>query len=142
MTRRLKHFLVLLGLLALAAPAGAEQFTQSIPVARPGKLRIELDRGSVEVLTHPDASVHVRAEARGLGANGVAFEVVREGDDVVLRARTEEWIEWLSSGPRLSLLVFIPPYFEVVNSSDHALITRRNAVELSYPTRAVGNRTR
>ena len=59
---------------------------------------------------------------------------------MVLRARTEEWIEWLSSGPRLSVLVFIPPYFEVVCSSDHALITRRDAVELSYPTRAVGNR--
>jgi hypothetical protein len=134
--------LSLLCLLALAAPAGAEEFTQSIPVARPGRLRIELDRGSIDILTHPDPSVQVRAEARGLGASSVDFEIVREGDDVVLRARTEEWIEWLSSGPRLSVLVFIPPYFEVVSSSDHALITRRDAVELSYPTRAVGNRAR
>jgi len=134
--------LVFLGLFALAATAGAEPLTQTIPVARPGRLRIELDRGSIEVLTHPDSSVHVQAEARGLGASSVAFEVVREGDDVVLRARTEAWLEWLSSGPRLSVLVFIPPFFEVVNESDHALITRRDAVELSYPTRAVGNRAR
>jgi hypothetical protein len=140
--RRITLFLVLLGLLALAAPAGAEPLTQTIPVARPGRLRIELDRGSIEVLTHPDPSVHVQAEARGLGASSVAFEVVREGDDVVLRARTEAWIEWLSSGPRLSVLVFVPPYFEVVSESAHALITRRDAVELSYPTRAVGNRAR
>jgi hypothetical protein len=140
--RRIPLILTLFCLLALAVPGGAEDFTQTIPVARPGRLRIELDRGSIDVLTHPNANVHVRAEARGLGASSVDFEVFREGDDVVLRARTEEWIEWLSSGPRLSVLVFIPPFFEVVSSSDHALITRRDAVELSYPTRAVGNRTR
>ena len=140
--RRIPLFVSLICLLALAAPAGAEDLTQTIPVAHPGRLRIELDRGSIDVLTHPEASVHVQAEARGLGASGVDFEVVREGDDVVLRARTEEWIDWLSSGPRVSVLVFIPPFFEVVSASDHALITRRDEVELSYPTRAVGNRTR
>jgi hypothetical protein len=138
--RRITLFLVSLALLALAAPAGADPLTQTIPVAGPGRLRIELDRGSVEVLTHPEPSVHVQAEARGLGASSVAFELVRDGDDVVLRARTEAWLEWLSSGPRLSVLVFIPPWFEVVSESEHALITRRDAVELSYPTRAVGNR--
>ena len=92
-----------------AAPAGAEDLTQTLPVARPGRLRIELDRGSVDVLTHPESSVHVEATAHGLGASSVAFEVVREGDDVVLRARTEAWIDWLSSGPRLSVQVLIPP---------------------------------
>lgn len=138
--RRIPLFVFALALLALAAPAGAEDLTQTVPVAHPGRLRVELDYGSVDVLTHPQASVHVEATARGLGASGVAFEVVREGDDLVLRARSEAWIEWLSSGPRLSVLVFIPPFFEVVNESDHALITRRDAAELSYPTRAVGNR--
>jgi len=137
---RITIFLVCLALLALAAPAGADPLTQTIPVSRPGRLRVELDRGSIEVLTHPDPTVHVQADARGLGASSVAFEVVRDGDDVVLRARTEPWLEWLSSGPRVSVLVFVPPYFEVVSESDHALITRRDAVELSYPTRAVGNR--
>jgi len=138
--RRLPLLLFVFALAALAAPAGAEDLTQTLPVAHPGRLRIELDRGSIDVLTHPASSVHVEATARGLGASGVAFEVVREGDDVVLRARTEAWIDWLSSGPRLSVLVFIPPYFEVVNASEHALITRRDEAELSYPTRAVGNR--
>lgn len=134
--------LLIPALLALALPAGAEDLTQTLPVSRPGRLRIELDRGSIDVLTHAEASVHVQAEARGLGASSVDFEVVRDGDDVVLRARTEEWIEWLSAGPRLAVLVSIPPFFEVVNESRHALITRRDAVELSYPTPAVGNRTR
>jgi hypothetical protein len=140
--RRIPLLLVSLALLALAAAAGAEELVQTIPVARPGRLRIELDRGSIDVLTHPEPSVQVQAEARGLGASSVDFEVLREGDDVVLRARTAEWIDWLSSGPRLSVLVFIPPYFEVVSASEHALITRRDAVEISYPTRAVGNRAR
>ena len=134
--------LLLLILLALAAPAGAEDLTQTVPVSRPGRLRIQLDRGSVDVMTHAEASVFVQAEAHGLGASSVAFQLVREGDDVVLRARTEDWVDWLSAGPLLSVQVSIPPFFEVVNESEHALVTRREAVELSYPTRAVGNRTR
>lgn len=139
---RWSSLLLIPALLALALPAGAEDLTQTLPVSRPGRLRIELDRGSIDVLTHAEASVHVQAEARGLGASSVDFEVLRDGDDVVLRARTEDWLEWLSAGPRLSVLVSIPPFFEVVNASEHALITRRDAVELSYPTPAVGNRTR
>jgi hypothetical protein len=134
--------LLLLALLALAVPAGAEDLTQTVPVSRPGRLRIQLDRGSVDVMTHAEASVFVQAEAHGLGASGVAFEAVREGDDVVLRARTEDWVDWLSAGPLLAVQVSIPPFFEVVNESEHALVTRRESVELSYPTRAVGNRTR
>ena len=134
--------LLLLTLLVLAAPAGAEDLTQTVAVSGPGRLRVQLDRGSVEVMTHAVASVFVQAEAHGLGASSVAFEVVREGDDVVLRARTEDWVDWLSAGPLLSVQVSIPPFFEVVNESQHALVTRREAVELSYPTRAVGNRTR
>jgi hypothetical protein len=139
---RIPILVTLTCLLALAAPAGAEDLTETIGVARPGRLRIELDRGSVEVLTHSEPTVHVRAEARGLGASSVEFEVVRDGDDVVLRARTEEWLDWLSSGPRLRVVVFVPPSFEVVSSSQHALITRRGPVELSVPTRAAGKHAR
>jgi hypothetical protein len=134
--------LLLFGLLALAPPASAGDLSQTLPVTHPGRLRIQLDRGSVNVMAHAEASVYVEAQARGLGASSVAFEVVREGDDVVLRARTEEWVDWLSAGPRLEVQVLVPPFFEVVNESKHALVTRRDAVELSYPTRAVGNRTR
>jgi hypothetical protein len=138
--RRIPFFLFVSALLALAAPAGAEDLTKTLAVAHPGRLRVEIDSGSVDVLTHPAANVHVEATARGLGASGVAFEVVREGADVVLRARSEAWIRWLSAGPRLSVVVSIPPFFEVVNASDHALITRRDDAELSYPRRSAGNR--
>jgi hypothetical protein len=134
------HKLLLLTLLlpglALAAPAGAEGLTQTLPVSGPGRLVLELDRGSVEVITHREANVHVRAAARGLGASSVHFELVRDGKDVVLRARSEAWLDWLSSGPSLSVHVWIPASFEVVCASERALVTRRDAVELSYPTRA------
>src|SRR5262245_46781554 len=113
--RRTPLLLLLLALLALAAPAGAEDLTQTVPVSRPGRLRIQLDRGSVDVMTHVEASVFVQAEAHGLGASSVAFQLVREGDDVVLRARTEDWVNWLSAGPLLSVQVSIPAFFEVAN---------------------------
>lgn len=128
--------------LALAAPAGAEALAETIPVAGPGRLVIELDRGSVDVVTHAFPNVSVNAEARGLGANGVHFEVVREGRDVVLRARTEQWLDWLSAGPRLAVQVEVPESFEVVCASEHTLVTRRDAVEISYPARTIGNATR
>jgi hypothetical protein len=137
-----RALLPLVLLFALAAPAGAEDLTQTIAVAGPGRLRVELDRGSVEVLTHDEPVVSVLAEARGLGASSVEFEVVRDGSDVVLRARTEEWVDWLSSGPRLRAVVFVPPFFEVVSASQHALVTRRDAVELSTATPAAGKQAR
>jgi hypothetical protein len=140
--RRLPLLLLILPLLALSAPARAESFAESLPVAQAERLRIEIDRGSVELLTHPAPSVDVQAEARGLGSSSVRFELVREGRDLVLRARTEPWLEWLSEGPRLDVVVFLPAHLEVLCASQHALVTRRDAVELSYPTRAIGNHAR
>ena len=140
------HKLPLLSLLfacfALGAPARAEELSETLPVSGPGKLVIELDRGSVEVVSHPEPNVHVSAEAHGLGASSVHFEVVRDGANVVLRARTEAWLDWLSSGPTLSVQVSVPASFEVVSTSEQALVTRRDDVEISYPTRAIGNASR
>ena len=133
---------LLLPWLALAAAAGAEDVSQTLPVSGPGRLVLELDRGNVEVITHREASVHVRAVAHGVGSSSVHFEVVRDGKDVVLRARSEAWLDWLSSGPSVSVHVWVPASFEVVCASERALVTRRDDVELSYPTRAIGNATR
>jgi len=137
-----KPLLLSLLLTLLAAPAFGEGLNQTLPVSGPGRLVIEIDRGSVEVVPHREPNVHVEAEANGLGASSVHFEVVRDGRDVILRARTEAWLEWLSSGPRLDVHVWVPASFEVVSSSDRALVTLRDAVEISYPTRATGNATR
>ena len=140
--RKLTLLPLLLALLAFGAPARAEDLAQTLPVAGPGRLVIELERGDVEVVTHHEASVHVRAAAHGLGASAVHFEVVRDGRDVVLRARSEAWLDWLSSGPRLSVHVWVPASFEVVSTSERALVTLRDSAQLSYPTRSIGNATR
>jgi hypothetical protein len=123
----------------LGTPARAEGLSQTLPAAGPGRLIIQLDRGSVDVVTHSDPNVQIRADAHGLGASSVHFEIVRDGNDVVLRARSEAWLEWLSTGPRLSVQVWVPAEFEVVCANENTLVTRRDAVELSYPTPAIGN---
>jgi hypothetical protein len=129
-------------LLLFAVPASAERVAESLHTGDAERLRIEIDRGSVDLITHAEASVVVQAEARGLGASSVHFGLEREGRDIVLRARTEEWLEWLSEGPRLAVVVQIPAHLEVVCASGNVLVTRRDAVELSYPARAIGNQGR
>ncbi len=135
--KKLRLLSLLLATIALGAPARAEDLSQTLPVAGGGRLVIELDRGAVEVVTHSDPNVRIHAEAHGLGASSVHFEVVRDGNDVVLRARAEAWIDWLSTGPRLRVQAWVPASFEVVCASDRALVTRRDDVELSYPTRHI-----
>jgi hypothetical protein len=126
-------------LIALAGDAGAEPFVASLAVSGSGRLRLDLDRGSVDVLAHREPTVHARAEARGLGASSVRVELLRDGADVVLRVRTDPWVEWLNAGPSVSVQIWIPASFEVFCASQHVLVTRRDAVELSYPTRVIGN---
>lgn len=140
--RKLTLLPLLLVVLGFGGSARAESLAQTFPVAGPGRLVIELERGDVEVVTHQEASVHVRAAAHGLGASSVHFEVVRDGRDVVLRARSEAWLQWLSSGPRLSVHVWVPASFEVVCENEHTLVTLRDSAQISYPTRAIGNATR
>ena len=135
--------LLLLALLALAAPAGAEDLTQTVAVSRPGRLLIQLDRGSVDVMTHAEASVFVQAERRTAWPSSVASaRWCARATTVVLRARNRRMARLAERGAALGVQVSIPPFFEVGERERHALVTRREAVELSYPTRAVGNRTR
>jgi hypothetical protein len=129
-------------LLLAAIPAQAEEFDQSVPVRGPGRLRLELDRGSVDVRTHREPNVQIHADVRGLGASSIRFEAALEGSDVVLRSRREAWLDWLSSGPTVQIQVWVPASFDIECASRNVLVTRRDAVEISYPTRAIGQRAR
>ncbi len=71
-------------------------------------MRIALDFGHVEVVPAQASEVRIEAEARGVGASGVHFDVRSEGADVVLTGRAEPWVAWLQSGPRVHVRAFVP----------------------------------
>jgi hypothetical protein len=103
----------LLVLLLVPVLARAQGLEQSIAVEPGDRLRIELARGDVDVFTHDAAEVRIEARARGLGASGVEFAVTREDGCVVLRSRSERWLEWLASGPRVSVRAWVPRHLEL-----------------------------
>jgi len=92
----------------LAAAAAAADLSEQIPVGPRGTLKVELDRGSVEVRSHDAAAIHIRARARGLGASSVHFSVERRGSDVKLTGSHEAWIDWMTVGPTVSVRVWVP----------------------------------
>jgi hypothetical protein len=97
-----------LALLLAPLAARAQGLDRSIAVEPGERLRIELARGDVDVFTHDAAEIRIEARARGLGASGVEFSVTREDGCVVLRSRSERWLEWLASGPRVSVRAWVP----------------------------------
>ncbi len=104
----MRPWLLLLALFAAPGLARADELERSIPVAPGERLRIELARGDVDVFTHDGAEVRIEARARGLGASGVEFFVTREPGEIVLRSRAERWLEWLASGPRVTVRAWVP----------------------------------
>jgi hypothetical protein len=117
----MRSALLLLALLLVApAAARADGLEQSIALAPGERLRIELARGDVDVFTHERGEVRIEARARGLGASGVEFFVVREPGCVVLRSRSERWIDWLASGPSVSVRAWVPRHQALaVETSGH-----------------------
>jgi len=99
---------VLLFALLAAGSAFADELEQSIAIAPGERLRIELSRGDVDVFTHDAAEVRIEARASGVGASGVGFLLTREAGEVVLRSRDERWLEWLASGPSVTVRAWVP----------------------------------
>jgi hypothetical protein len=97
---------LLLGL-ALAATANAD-LAKRVPLEPSRVLRIELERGNVEVLTHRDADVRVEARARGVGASSIHFELASHEGGLVLTGRADPWVDWMRSGPRIAVRVWVP----------------------------------
>jgi hypothetical protein len=136
----MRHLLRTVLLLLIALPAAADR-TERIPVGPRGTLHIELDRGRVEVVSHDLQEVHLEATARGLGASSMEFEVVADArDEVVLRGRAAAWLDWVRSGPRVSVRARVPRGFAVhiataggaIQASDlgGALVARTSAGEV------------
>src|SRR5262245_36423830 len=116
----MRSWLLLLALLAAPGLARGDELERSIAVQPGERLRIELARGDVDVFTHDAADVRIEARARGLGASGVEFLLTREPGEIVLRSRGERWLEWLASGPRVTVRAWVPRRFGLaVETSGH-----------------------
>jgi hypothetical protein len=99
--------------LAIALGARADELQRSFPAADGGRLRLALDYGQVQVVQVEGDEVRIEARARGVGASGVHFDVRSEGGDVVLTTRSEPWVTWLQSLPRIQVRAFVPASWSV-----------------------------
>jgi hypothetical protein len=97
---------VLWQLAPVAASAG--DLAEEIPVASGGTLKVELDRGSVEIRSRDAAAIRIRAGARGLGASSVHFSVDARGGDVTLTGSHDAWVDWMTVGPTVSVRAWVP----------------------------------
>ncbi len=106
--RTARAALVLVLLLGAAGPVRADDFQETLPAQAEGTLRVELDRGSVEVEAH--ARPEVRVDAR---ADGMEFELNREGDAFELRGQGRGGFLSLFGGGRVRVRVRVPKRFSV-----------------------------
>jgi len=123
-------WLLLLAVLVAPGFARADELERSIAVAPGERLRIELARGDVDVFTHDGAEVRIEARARGLGASGVEFFVTREPGEIVLRSRAERWLEWLASGPRVTVRAWVPRHLGLAVETTGHVAARDGGVVL------------
>jgi hypothetical protein len=100
--------------------AAAADLEETVPVVPGGRLRIELDHGSVEVRSHDAHEVEIAAHARGWRSDDFEFELARDGNDVVLRGRCDRWLPF--GGPRVRVEARVPRRFSVeVDTSGGAI---------------------
>jgi hypothetical protein len=100
-----------LALALLAPPAAAAEFEQRVPAESGGRLRVQLDTGSVEVEGHDEPEVRVEATSSGLG-DAMRFTLEGRGGDIELRGRRRGVMGWLS-GPRVRVHVRVPHAFSL-----------------------------
>ncbi len=100
-------------ILLLPAASPAEDLDERISVGSGAKLRIELDHGSVKVVSHDAREVRIEARARGLGASAFRFRLRRANKVLVLTGEAEAWLELLQAGPRIQVRAWVPPDCEV-----------------------------
>ena len=84
----MRDVLLLLPLL-FALPATADDLVREFAVQEGGSLRITLERGNVDVVTHDGDRVRLEARARGVGASGVHFVVEERDGSLELKAVLE-----------------------------------------------------
>lgn len=101
---------------ALPAVAFAGELEERFLAQPGGALRIDMASGFVEVIVHELDEIRIEAVARGVGAGGVRFHTRTAGDDVLLAAVAEPWLDLLQSGPGIRVRVWAPSGFRVAVS--------------------------
>jgi DUF4097 and DUF4098 domain-containing protein YvlB len=107
--------IAILGLItALLAPAAAaKDFEQRVAAQAGGRLRVNLDSGSIVIESHDREEVRVDALAAGLGAGRLDFELSVQGDDVRLEGRPRGWMPDVLGSPHVRARVRVPSEFSV-----------------------------
>ncbi len=122
-------------LLLLPLAAGADDLYRSVPAGLHDTLRIELERGDVDVITYETDEVRLEARAWGLGASAVHFRLREDGRRLVLESRAERWLRWLSAGPRVSVRAWVPRRLVLDVETTGAVVARDGGVAVLQPAR-------
>jgi hypothetical protein len=94
--------------------ASGERISESFPCEPGGTLFIDLDRGSIEVTSHPKNEVRIETEASGLATHLVHFTVETEGIDVWLDGMLGGWLPLLFGlGARIRVRCWVPDEYAV-----------------------------
>ena len=107
--------IAILGLIAalLATAAAAKDFEQRVAAQSGGRLRVELESGSIVIESHDRDEVRVDALAAGLGAGRLDFELSAQGDEVRLEGRPRGWMPDVLGSPQVRVRVRVPSEFSL-----------------------------
>ena len=107
--------IAILGLVTalLATAAAAKDFEQRVAAQAGGRLRVDLDSGSIVIESHDREEVRVDVLAAGVGAGRLDFELSAKGDNVTLRGRPRGWRPDVLGSPHVRARVRVPSEFSV-----------------------------
>jgi hypothetical protein len=114
-SKKMTGRIAILGLIAtlLAAAAAAKDFEQRVAAQEGGRLRVDLDSGSIVIESHDREEVRVDALAAGMGAGRLDFELSAHGDEVSLKGSPRGWMPAVLGSPQVRVRVRVPSEFSV-----------------------------
>ncbi len=101
--------LFLFSLLLAPLASWADDYEETIDVPFGGTLRVDLNRGSIEVETHDQERVEIDASLRGK----VGLDVHRDGDEVIVRSAGPQGFFGFGRGGRVRIRIRVPQEFHV-----------------------------
>lgn len=107
--------IVILGLITmlLATAAAAKDFEQRVAAQAGGRLRVDLESGSIVIESHDREEVRVDALAAGMGAGRLDFELSAHGDEVTLKGGPRGWMPAVLGSPQVRVRVRVPSEFSL-----------------------------